>query len=74
VQYWRNLIAFDGQGYVTPVFTPVYQDAVLNDGYIRTYIGQYIQLRRWAWGASDLALIMPEFLRNPTDSIGGKDW
>lgn len=65
VQYWRNLIAFDGQGYVTPVFTPVYQDAVLNDGYIRTYIGQYIQLRRWAWGASDLALIMPEFLRNP---------
>lgn len=64
VQYWRNLVAFDGQGYVKPVFTPVYQDAVLNDGYIRTYIGQYVQLRRWAWGASDLALIMPEFLRN----------
>ena len=64
VQYWRNLIAFDGQGYVKPVFTPVYQDAVLSEGYLRTYIGQYIQLRRWAWGASDFALIMPEFIRN----------
>lgn len=64
VQYWRNLVAFDGQGRVLPVFTPVYQDAVLNEGYVRTYIGQYVQLRRWAWGASDFALIMPEFIRN----------
>lgn len=61
VQYWRHLVAFKGIQKVLPVFTPVYQDAVLNDGYIRTYIGQYIQLRRWAWGASDLALIAPEF-------------
>ncbi len=64
VQYWRHLVAFNGKQRVLPVFSPVYQDAVLNDGYIRTYIGQYVQLRRWAWGASDLALIMPEFLRN----------
>ncbi|MBI4836666.1 MAG: hypothetical protein HY817_05415 [Candidatus Abawacabacteria bacterium] len=64
VQYWRHLVAFSGKHKVLPVFTPVYQDAVLNEGYIRTYIGQYVQLRRWAWGASDFALIMPEFLRN----------
>lgn len=64
VQYWRNLVAFDGDQQIIPVFIPVYQDAVLNQGYVRTYIGQYVQLRRWAWGASDLALIAPEFLRN----------
>lgn len=64
VQYWRHLIAFNGKQRVLPVFTPVYQDAVLNEGYVKTYIGQYVQLRRWAWGASDFALIMPEFMRN----------
>ena len=64
VQYWRNLVAFDGDHKVVPIFIPVYQDAVLNEGYFRTYVGQYVQLRRWAWGASDFALIMPEFLRN----------
>lgn len=66
VQYWRHLVAFNGHHKILPVFTPVYQDAVLNDGYVRTYIGQYVQLRRWAWGASDFALIMPEFIRSKT--------
>lgn len=69
VQYWRHLVAFHGRHKVLPVFTPVYQDAVLNEGYVRTYIGQYVQLRRWAWGASDFALIMPEFLRSKTIPI-----
>ncbi len=64
VQYWRTMVAFDGNSKTVPVFIPVYQDAVLNRGYFRTYVGQYVQLRRWAWGASDFALIMPEFLRN----------
>lgn len=64
VQYWRNLLAFPKTHSVVPIYIPVYQDAVLDDKYIKTYFSQYIQLRRWAWGASDLALIIPAFRKN----------
>ena len=33
------------------------QDAVLAKGYKRTLKAQFVQLRRWAWGASDIAYV-----------------
>lgn len=56
-QFWRSYFAFDGKHEVIPIFLPVYQDAVLADGYRRTLKAQFIQLRRWAWGASDIAYV-----------------
>ncbi len=54
-QYWRSYFHFDGHYTVVPIFVPVYQDAVLSGTYIRTLKAQFIQLRRWAYGASDVA-------------------
>jgi hypothetical protein len=56
-QYWRSWFAFDGKHEVIPIFLPIYQDAVLADGYKRTLKAQFVQLRRWAWGASDIAYV-----------------
>lgn len=56
-QFWRSYFAFDGMHEVIPIFLPIYQDAVLADGYRRTLKAQFIQLRRWAWGASDVAYV-----------------
>jgi hypothetical protein len=56
-QYWRSWFAFDGKHEVIPIFLPIYQDAVLADGYRRTLKAQFVQLRRWAWGASDIAYV-----------------
>lgn len=56
-QYWRSYFAFDGKHEVIPIFLPIYQDAVLADGYRRTLKAQFIQIRRWAWGASDIAYV-----------------
>lgn len=64
VQYWRNLLAFPKTHSVIPIYIPIYQDAVLDDKYWKTYASQYVQLRRWAWGASDLSLIVPAFRKN----------
>jgi hypothetical protein len=36
---------------------PIYQDAVLTDKYIKTLKAQFIQLRRWTYGASDIAYV-----------------
>lgn len=56
-QFWRTYFRFDGRHEVYPIFTPIYQDAVLADGYKRTLKAQFIQIRRWAWGASDVAYV-----------------
>ncbi len=56
-QFWRTYFTYDGEHDVIPVFVPIYQDAVLAEGYRRTVRAQFFQLRRWAWGCSDIAYI-----------------
>jgi Glycosyltransferase like family 2 len=56
-QFWRSYFRFDGQHEVIPIFLPNYQDAVLASGYLKTMKAQFIQLRRWAYGASDIAYV-----------------
>ncbi len=56
-QYWRTYFRYEGRHEVYPIFTPIYQDAVLADGYRRTFKAQFLQIRRWAWGASDVAYV-----------------
>lgn len=56
-QYWRSYFAYDGDYDVIPVYVPIYQDAVLSDSYWKTTKAQFVQLRRWAYGASDVAYV-----------------
>ncbi|MEX1058983.1 MAG: hypothetical protein WEC17_00905 [Candidatus Saccharimonadales bacterium] len=56
-QYWRTFFRYDGKHEVYPIYLPIYQDAVLTDSYRRTLKMQFVQVRRWAWGASDLAYV-----------------
>ena len=55
--FWRSYFCFDGKHEVYPIYVPIYQDAVLAEGYIRTFRAQFIQLRRWAYGASDVPYV-----------------
>ena len=56
-QYWRSLFYFDGVYDVVPIRAPIYQDAVLSDGLFKTLKAQWVQLRRWDYGASDVAYV-----------------
>lgn len=56
-QYWRSYFHFDGNYDVVPIFVPIYQDAVLSDTYAKTLKAQFVQLRRWAYGASDVPYV-----------------
>lgn len=56
-QYWRSYFHFSGQYDVIPIYVPIYQDAVLDVTYTKTLKAQFIQLRRWAYGASDVAYV-----------------
>ncbi len=70
-QFWRSYFRFDGQYEVYPMYLPIYQDAVLAKTYIRTLKAQFIQLRRWAWGASDIAFVAEAgyFRRNKVPKV-----
>jgi hypothetical protein len=56
-QYWRTFFRYDGKHDVYPIYVPIYQDAVLTENYKKTLKAQFIQVRRWAWGASDIAYV-----------------
>lgn len=71
-QYWRSYFHFDGNYSVVPIFVPIYQDAVLSTTYVRTLKAQFIQLRRWAYGASDVPYVATRlFRRGRTVPLGG---
>jgi hypothetical protein len=55
--FWRSYFFYDGHYRVYPLSIPIYQDAVLADGYWKTIKAQFIQLRRWTYGASDVAYV-----------------
>ncbi len=56
-QYWRSLFYFEGKYAVVPIRVPIYQDAVMSETFTATLKAQFIQLRRWDYGASDVAYV-----------------
>ncbi len=56
-QFWRSYFYFNGNYSVHPVYIPIYQDAVLDVTYLKTIKAQFIQLRRWMYGASDIPYV-----------------
>ena len=56
-QYWRSLFFFSGDYSVLPIRIPIYQDAVIDDTLWKTIKAQFVQVRRWYYGASDVAYV-----------------
>lgn len=56
-QYWRSLFYFEGKYDVVPIHVPIYQDAVMDTTFWKTAKAQFVQLRRWDYGASDVPYV-----------------
>ncbi len=63
-QFWRTYFRYHGDHQAIPLYVPVFQDAVLAEGYLRTLRAQFKQLRRWAYGSSDISYVFIENLRH----------
>ncbi len=70
-QFWRTYFTYDGRHDVIPLYVPVYQDAVLDETYAKTLKAQFIQLRRWAWGSSDISYLATKgfFTKNRINKV-----
>lgn len=64
-QFWRTYFRYEGKHEVYPIYLPIYQDAVLAATYRKTLKAQFIQIRRWAYGASDVAYVAEKAFFTP---------
>lgn len=62
--FWRALRVFGQSMQVVPLFIPILQDAVFSNTFLKSLKAQYLQVRRWAWGASEIGFSIPAMYRN----------
>lgn len=62
--FWQCLIHYHGRYQTYPLYTTVSMDAALADTWWQTFINQYKQKRRWAWGIENFVFMAEGFLKD----------
>jgi hypothetical protein len=60
--FFKSYFAKKGDFEVEPIFLPIYADAAEAHGFFSAMKNQYQQLQRWAWGVSDDAYIIRQYV------------
>lgn len=60
--FFKAYFALKGNLEVEPLFLPILADAAQAHGFWSTMYNQYEQIKRWAWGVSDDAYIIKQWL------------
>lgn len=60
--FFKSYFAKKGDFEVEPIFLPIYADAAEANSFIPAMKNQYQQLQRWAWGVSDDAYIIRQYV------------
>jgi hypothetical protein len=61
--FFKTYFALKGDLEVAPLFIPVYADAAESSGgFWSSMVNQYEQIKRWAWGVSDDAYIIRQWI------------
>jgi hypothetical protein len=60
--FFKSYFAKHGDFEAEPIFLPIWADAAESDGFWNTMVNQYQQLKRWAWGVSDDAYIIRQYV------------
>ena len=60
--FWKAFFHCGAQLHVRPAFLPVFGDAPRSRDYASTHASQYNQIRRWAWGATDVPYVAVRML------------
>ena len=56
--FWKVFFRFGHRVRIAPLFHPVFGDAVHGRTYLASVRNLYDQIRRWAWGASDVPYVI----------------
>ena len=62
--FWKAFFRYGEHLHVRPAFLPVLGDAPKARDYGATHASQYNQIKRWAWGATDIPYVSMRILRH----------
>jgi hypothetical protein len=62
--FWQCYLRYDGDYATMPLYTNVYMDAIQAGSFWRSFVAQYKQKRRWAWGIENFPYLALSFWRN----------
>lgn len=60
--FFKSFFKLKGRVDVEPIFLPAFADAALSTSFWKTLVNQYEQIKRWAWGVSDDAYLIKNWL------------
>jgi cellulose synthase/poly-beta-1,6-N-acetylglucosamine synthase-like glycosyltransferase len=63
--FWKSFFRYGERLNVRPAFLPVFGDAPRSRDYASTHVSQYNQIKRWAWGATDVPYVTLRMLEHP---------
>jgi cellulose synthase/poly-beta-1,6-N-acetylglucosamine synthase-like glycosyltransferase len=56
--YWKSFFTFGHKLEVQPCYLPLYGDSPQSKDYAATHLNQYNQIKRWAWGITDIPYVL----------------
>lgn len=62
--YWKAYLYYNGDYKVVPMYITVSMDVAYGRNFLQTFIIQYKQKRRWAWGVEVFPYVMMNFKKN----------
>ena len=63
--YWKAFFTFGARFSVKSVFLPIYGDSPVGRDYASTHLSQYNQIKRWAWGITDVPYVLQRLFAHP---------
>ncbi|MGH7610769.1 MAG: glycosyltransferase family 2 protein [Candidatus Dormibacteria bacterium] len=62
--FWKAFFTYGSRLHVRPAFLPMYGDAPRAADYGTTLVSQYNQIKRWAWGVTDIPYVAARMSRH----------
>ncbi len=72
--FWKSYFRYGDRFRAVPLFIPIYGDAVRARTYWRTMAEQYLQVRRWAWGVTDIPYVIQNAIRHTEIPFWSRFW
>jgi hypothetical protein len=63
--YWKSFFRFGELFQVKSCYLPIYGDSPESRDYAATHLNQYNQIKRWAWGITDVPYVLHRFFKHP---------
>ena len=72
--YWKAFFTFGNRFHVRSVWLPIYGDSPRGKDYAATHASQYNQIKRWAWGITDVPYVVQRLFKHPEIPLRVRLW